>query len=186
MASTDWCELPTELLNLISQRIDDELDLIHFRSVCSKWRRSSISNHNPNSTLKVLLLELSYTLSNTINNTNTSPFCCLFKHTLFLIKPLQHRKPLRHCLIRVTQNSHCKTKLFHLLLNSVYSSNGFPRVLDFNKLSVLNYEPISSWTTETLIVVTISSTTRSVKSSLLSCAMENTRWFSAFRNISPI
>jgi len=138
MASTDWGELPTELLNLISQRIHDELDLIHFRSVCSKWRRSSISNHHPNSTLKVPLLRLSYNLSNTINNTNTSPFCCLFKRTLFLIKPLRHRKPLRPWLIRVTQNSHGKTKLFHLLFNSVYSSHGFPRVLDFNKLSVLN------------------------------------------------
>ncbi|XP_024634445.1 F-box protein SKIP23 [Medicago truncatula] len=28
MASTDWCDLPTELLNLILQRNDDELDLI--------------------------------------------------------------------------------------------------------------------------------------------------------------
>ncbi|RHN66237.1 putative F-box domain-containing protein [Medicago truncatula] len=130
MASTDWCELPTELLNLISQRIDDELDLIHFRSVCSKWRRSSISNHNPNSTLKVP--QLSYNLSDT-----SSPFCCLFKRTLFFIKPLQHHKPLRPWLIRVTQNSHGK-KLFHLLLNSLYFNHRFPRVLDFNKHSVLN------------------------------------------------
>ncbi|AES69438.1 putative F-box domain-containing protein [Medicago truncatula] len=137
MASTDWCdcELPTELLNLISQRIDDELDLIRFRSVCSTWRRSSNSNHHPNSALK--LPQLSYNLSDTINNINTSPFCCLFKRTIYLIKPLRHHKQHRPWLIRVTQNSHGK-KLFHLLFKSFYYSHCFPRVLDFNKLSVLN------------------------------------------------
>jgi len=138
MASTDWCELPTELLNLISQRIDDELNLIQFRSVCSTWRRSSISNHHPNSTLKVS--QLSYNFSYTINNINTSLFCYLFKHTLYLIKPLWHQKQLRPWLIRVTQNSLGK-KLFHLLFNSFYYSHGFARALDFNKLSVLHLGP---------------------------------------------
>ncbi|RHN50453.1 putative F-box domain-containing protein [Medicago truncatula] len=41
MAAVDWSKLPTELLNLISQRIDDEIDFIRFRSTCSTWRSST-------------------------------------------------------------------------------------------------------------------------------------------------
>ncbi|PNX63171.1 F-box protein, partial [Trifolium pratense] len=38
MAEANWSELPTELLNLISQRIDNNVDLIRFGSVCSTCR----------------------------------------------------------------------------------------------------------------------------------------------------
>jgi len=48
MAAANWSELPPELLNLISQHIDVELDLICFQSVCPTWRSSSIPNHHSN------------------------------------------------------------------------------------------------------------------------------------------
>ncbi|AED93248.1 putative F-box/kelch-repeat protein [Arabidopsis thaliana] len=37
-----WSELPPEILHLISLKIDNPFDLIHFRSVCSFWRSSSL------------------------------------------------------------------------------------------------------------------------------------------------
>ncbi|CAH8360006.1 unnamed protein product [Eruca vesicaria subsp. sativa] len=37
-----WSELPSEIIHSISLRIDNLFDLIHFRSVCSFWRSSSL------------------------------------------------------------------------------------------------------------------------------------------------
>jgi len=71
MAEVDWSELPTDLVKLISQLFYKDLDLIRFRSVCSMWRRSSISNHHH----QILPFKLpSFTTK-------------LSKHILFLIKP---------------------------------------------------------------------------------------------------
>ncbi|AES58687.1 hypothetical protein MtrunA17_Chr1g0146381 [Medicago truncatula] len=42
----DWSKLPKDLLNLISKQIDNEIDLIRFRSICTNWRSSSIPNHH--------------------------------------------------------------------------------------------------------------------------------------------
>ncbi|XP_022762995.1 F-box protein SKIP23-like isoform X2 [Durio zibethinus] len=36
----DWTQLPQELLDLISKRLDTSYDVIRFRSVCSTWRSS--------------------------------------------------------------------------------------------------------------------------------------------------
>ncbi|KEH26830.1 hypothetical protein MTR_6g075925 [Medicago truncatula] len=46
MAEADWSQLPKDLLNLISQQLDSEVDLIHFRSVYSNWHSSSTPNHS--------------------------------------------------------------------------------------------------------------------------------------------
>ncbi|ESQ31948.1 hypothetical protein EUTSA_v10005528mg [Eutrema salsugineum] len=43
----DWSELPTEIIHMISLRIDNPFDLIHFRSVCSWWRSSSLATFRP-------------------------------------------------------------------------------------------------------------------------------------------
>ncbi|PNX84456.1 F-box protein, partial [Trifolium pratense] len=37
----DWSELPSELVQQICQKLNSELYLLRFRSVCSSWRRSS-------------------------------------------------------------------------------------------------------------------------------------------------
>ncbi|CAA0827745.1 F-box protein SKIP23 [Striga hermonthica] len=37
----DWSILPTELLNLISQRLPASIDLLRFRSVCATWRAAA-------------------------------------------------------------------------------------------------------------------------------------------------
>ncbi|XP_023637412.1 putative F-box/kelch-repeat protein At5g24040 [Capsella rubella] len=43
----NWSELPLEIIHMISARIDNPFDLIHFRSVCSWWRSSSLPTFRP-------------------------------------------------------------------------------------------------------------------------------------------
>ncbi|VVB17411.1 unnamed protein product [Arabis nemorensis] len=38
----NWSALPTEILHSISLQINNPFDLIHFRSICSSWRSSSL------------------------------------------------------------------------------------------------------------------------------------------------
>nr|VDD00524.1 unnamed protein product [Brassica oleracea] len=42
-----WSELPPEIIHMISLRIDNPFDLIHFRSVCSWWRSCSFQTFRP-------------------------------------------------------------------------------------------------------------------------------------------
>ena len=126
MAEVDWSELPNDLVNLISQLFDKDLDLISFRSVCSMWRRSSISNHHH----QILPFKLPRFIKNSLS-----------KHILFLIKPpppppqQEQETPLRPWLIRITKNSRGE-QLFHPLRPQFSPSPyDFPYVLDFNKFS---------------------------------------------------
>lgn len=50
-----WSELPSEILHSISLRIDNPFDLIHFRSVCSFWRSSSLLKFRRMASLRCLL-----------------------------------------------------------------------------------------------------------------------------------
>ncbi|OMO80003.1 hypothetical protein CCACVL1_13221 [Corchorus capsularis] len=43
MAMADWTQLPKELLDLISKRLDTSFDVTRFRSICSTWRSSVTS-----------------------------------------------------------------------------------------------------------------------------------------------
>jgi hypothetical protein len=132
----DWSELPKELLNLISQRFDVEVDLIRFRSICSNWRRSSISNHHTSILpFKIPVPKLPFF------NTDTSSFCSFSKQSIFLIKPppqqQQDQTLLRPWLIRTRQNSIGKPKLLHPFLPDSHPVR-FPHVLNFNKFSILH------------------------------------------------
>jgi hypothetical protein len=108
VAEAGWAELPMELLNLISERINDEIDFIRFRSVCSTWRSSTIPYHDPILPFKVPLSKY-----------NKSSFCYLSKCSYFLIKPSpqqqQEQTLVRHhpWLIRIAKNSIGKMKLLH-------------------------------------------------------------------------
>jgi hypothetical protein len=106
VAEPDWSELPKDLLYLISQRTDDEIDFIHFRSVCSTWRSSTIPYHDHILPFKVPLLD-------------NKSFSYLLKGSYFLIKPSpqqQQEQTLVHhhpWLIRIAKNSIGKMKLLH-------------------------------------------------------------------------
>ncbi|CAJ2639155.1 unnamed protein product [Trifolium pratense] len=139
----DWSQLPTDILILISERIDNEIDLIRFRSICSNWRSSSIPIHHTNILpFKFPLPKLPFAIDSI--NKNTS-FRYLSKRSIFLIKPPPQQDQtliLRPWLIKITQNSSGKTKLSQSSLISIHKTNSlafhFPYMLDFNKLSVLN------------------------------------------------
>jgi hypothetical protein len=155
----DWSELPKELLNLISQCIDNELDLIRFRSICSTWRSSSIPNHHSNiSSFKFPKYipppdstknDDNYIID-FIKNSN-SPFHHFSKRSLFLVKPPPHQTlVLRPWLMQIRPNSRPNSRGEIMLtyshppirhgsakqLQQTLIERG--DVLDFNKLSVLH------------------------------------------------
>ncbi|MCH82460.1 F-box protein [Trifolium medium] len=130
----DWSQLPKDLLQLISQRLDSELYLLRFRSVCSTWRSSSsIPKHHPN--------YLSLKLPEFYNN-DPNPPCHISKHNIFLIKPPQHQQTLHHrrpWLIRIGPDPDGKIQLWHPFSLRPHIPFHFPHhVLDFNQLSVFH------------------------------------------------
>jgi hypothetical protein len=136
-AEADWSELPKDVLNLISQRIDNEFDFIRFRSVCSNWRSFSIPNHLTN-TLPFKFPLLKHSIINSdIDNQVFDQFCSLSKRIIFLIKPSpQQDQTLVHrpWLIRVTE----KTKLYKSPLFKFQLPSLLPFSIDLNNSSVLN------------------------------------------------
>ncbi|XP_058752459.1 F-box protein SKIP23-like [Vicia villosa] len=145
MADSAWADLPKEILNLISKQIENELDLVHFRSVCSSWRSSSIPIP-PNILFKFPLISYSdrpELLSDIINGENNTPFCYLSQCCFLLIKPPQQQRTMqamqRPWLIQITKNTRGKIKLFPPFI-TYHSSSPFLcdlRVLDFNKFPVV-------------------------------------------------
>ena len=111
---TNWSELPNELLNLISKRIDNEIDLIRFRSICTNWRSSSISNHH-RGMLTINFPLLLSPLNNDSININRK-LCRLYKHSCFLIK---QTPGLRSWIVQITQNSTGQTQFHHPLLRGI-------------------------------------------------------------------
>jgi len=127
-APAGWSELPKELLHLISQRLDIEIDLLRFRSVCSNWRSSSIPNHHH-------ILPLKFPLF--LNSIHNASFSNLSKQNFFLIKPPpQQQTQIRPWLIRISKNSTGKSQLFNPLLCHV-PPYLFPHALDSDELSVV-------------------------------------------------
>jgi hypothetical protein len=102
----DWSQLPRELLQLISQKLNNsELYLLRFRSVCSTWR-SSVPNYcrNNHSFLKQIPQFPNEIKPPTTSNrpTPTSNYVrCLSKQNIFLIKPPKQQTPLHPWLIRI-------------------------------------------------------------------------------------
>ncbi|CAJ2639142.1 unnamed protein product [Trifolium pratense] len=117
----DWSQLPKDLLNLISERIDNKFDFIRFRSVCSSWRSFSIPNHHH--------ISLPFKFPN-----------LKYKRNIFLIKAPQQQDEtlIRPWLIRVTQNSSGKIKLYESPLISFELPSTFSFSIDLYKSSVHN------------------------------------------------
>ncbi|AES77229.1 F-box SKIP23-like protein [Medicago truncatula] len=138
----DWSQLPSELLQLISQKLSNiELYLIRFRSVCSTWRSSSIP---PNYHQNHLRLKFPRLFSKQLFNHDIDPnidyVTYLIKHNLFIIKPPTTQHQHRPWLIMIGPDFQGKTQLWHpfSLRNEPLSSHFDGNVLDFNKLSVLH------------------------------------------------
>jgi len=138
LSEADWSKLHKDLLSLISERLNNELDLTRFRSVCSTWR-SSVSNHHRILPFKLPLHK--YPQPNKIysNIKTSSSSCFLSKHSFFLIKPPPQQEQTHHpWLIRITQNSRGQTKLFPLCTGDSTPPYHFPYVIDFNQFSIIH------------------------------------------------
>jgi len=130
MAEANWSELPKKLLNLITERLDDDHDVISFLSVCSTWRSSPVSNHHHHHP------RVPFQLPPHINAESISFECDVYQNSLLLIKPPQQQQNLHPWLIRTQKNFHGHTQLFHPLCPSNSSSSYcLPYELDFNKFS---------------------------------------------------
>jgi hypothetical protein len=129
----DWSQLPTELLQQISQKLNNsQLYLLRFHSVCSSWRRSSIPNchhnHLPSKLPHFPADEISYIRH-------------LYKQNVFLIKPPPtNQTPLHPWLIRIGSDLNAKTYLYHPLHpHHKYDYLDLDHhLIDFNQLSVLH------------------------------------------------
>jgi hypothetical protein len=158
--TADWSNLPKDLLYHISECIDNEIDLIRFRSICSTWRSSSIPNHHTN------ILPFKFPLLRYVLNTESDsdedfsdsiydyeffdindanfPFSYLSKRSIFLIKPPQQQQQdqtlIRPWLVRITQNSTGKTKIFqpNTAFDSIFLPIHYSNMFDFNELSILH------------------------------------------------
>ena len=118
LSMADWSELPKDLLNLISQRLQSPFYLLSFRSVCSSWRSSS--SHLP------------FSHSITLN-----PTFSLSHRSLLLLTPPSTVPNHRPWLIKISHDPCARTtRLFHALSRSQPKRPRF--VLDLLPLHALD------------------------------------------------
>jgi hypothetical protein len=140
--AADWTQLPKDLLQLISDKLNSEFYQLRFRSVCSSWRSSIPKNHHhhlnlpskfpaPSNSNNILIDH--HSNSNSNNNASTFP---LSKRTLFLITPPPNQQTLNPWLIKIGPDSHHQTHLWHPLSRDTQFPLYYPILMDFNQLSV--------------------------------------------------
>ena len=120
----DWSELPKDLLNLISQRLQSPLYLLRFRSVCSSWRSSSSSSSSSSP----------FPFSHSITLT---PTFSLYHRSLLLLTPPSTAPNCRPWLVKISHDPRARTaRLFHTLSRSQPKRPRF--ALDLLRLHVLD------------------------------------------------
>ncbi|XP_059653904.1 F-box protein SKIP23-like [Cornus florida] len=129
-----WSQLPPELLNLISKRLDSETDLLRFRSVCSQWRSTlpAQSTHPTPSCFPILP-------NDDISDTNRGFY--LSKRTIFrlgLPEPSCQTPPSDTWLIKLEQDGRQRMHLLDPLSRFEFKPmpTNFPRILDPSKFRV--------------------------------------------------
>ncbi|CAL5402324.1 hypothetical protein CsSME_00025696 [Camellia sinensis var. sinensis] len=152
----DWSQLPRELLDLIAKHLQSEIDLIRFRSICSSWRSSVSSIHDPTpSRFPILPNE---------GISDTSWGFYLSKRTIFRLGlPQPHRQTPPNddddggWLIKIEQDLPLRTHLLNPLSRSEFKPlpDTFPRNLDLLRyrvcelgheyiLQYINYRPFAN------------------------------------------
>ncbi|KAE9584874.1 putative F-box domain-containing protein [Lupinus albus] len=141
----EWSQLPKELLNLISERLESSLYLLRFRSVCSSWRSSTSSipnhyHHHHHLRFNFPIFSNDPTAPNQIHNSTFS----LSKRTLFLINPPQQNQQqlLQPWLIKIGHDPSEKTQLWHPLSRFAIKSSILPPPLSFPELLDIYHLPV--------------------------------------------
>ncbi|CAI8596154.1 unnamed protein product [Vicia faba] len=135
-AKADWSCLPPELLEQISERLNSEIYIFRFRSVCSWWRDCTPRYPNNHS---------SWELPEFPDSDEVFYVRRLSKQHIYLIKPPQHQQTLCPWLIRIGRDLNGNLHLWHpfdgcqssLLFAPFYLARS---LIDFNHLPVLDLE----------------------------------------------
>jgi len=134
----DWSQLPKDLLQLISSKLDSEFYQLRFRSVCSSWRSSVPKNHHHHLTLPSHLPTPSD--SNNLHHSKTTTFP-LSKRTIFLITPpTNHHQTLNNnpWLIKIGPDSRDRTRLWNPLSRDKQLPLNSPHIINFNEHRVID------------------------------------------------
>ncbi|KAL1811097.1 hypothetical protein DCAR_0623214 [Daucus carota subsp. sativus] len=148
----EWCNLPGELLDLISKHLDSSIDLLRFRSVCTCWR-SSLHPHRSSSPSRFPILP-----NNGISDTTWGFY--LFKRSIFFFQlppPLFNSQSNPSWVVKIDQENPQKCHLFNPLSRDEYKPlpPNFPKLVDFMGLRVselgmeytlqyINYRPFAT------------------------------------------
>ncbi|KAK2392705.1 hypothetical protein QL285_066036 [Trifolium repens] len=148
--AVDWSELPKDLIKWISERIENEIDLIRFRSICLNWRSFFIPSHHTNifpfkfPFFRCLLApnpdsEPAFGDSINANDTNYPFSQKLSKCSVLLINPTPQQDQTRPWLIRTLQNPNGTTKVLQDTeqVDSIFGSFVYSGLFNFNNICVL-------------------------------------------------
>ncbi|KAJ6682308.1 F-BOX PROTEIN SKIP23 [Salix koriyanagi] len=109
-----WADLPKELLEMISKRLDFRVDVLRFRSVCTSWR-CSVSPPSFDQEIPPVFLKL------------PDPICAdaVLMQTAICRMEYPRNYPSSSCslskssLVKVGESKHGKLQLFHPLSNQL-------------------------------------------------------------------
>ncbi|GKV22253.1 hypothetical protein SLEP1_g32135 [Rubroshorea leprosula] len=146
MVPSSWSDLPEHLLNCIAKRLDAEINVLHFRAVCSSWRSSFPRPNYPN---RPLPLKLPFPIAPSNPYWPNPPgFYALYEDTVYLLQlpdneevnactssPQQDRRR-QGWLVRVREEFPGRFHVFSPILKRRvdYFPETFPR-----NLNVLNF-----------------------------------------------
>ncbi|KAG2319501.1 hypothetical protein Bca4012_054262 [Brassica carinata] len=116
-----WSELPPEIIHMISLRIDNPFDLIHFRSVCSWWRSCTLQTFRPIPSLRCPLPP---------DAGGCGDDCHILRSRVYLVTSLSHDPP-RFWLFKLQEEENGALALQSLLNRRTSSQRGvsYPSLL---------------------------------------------------------
>ncbi|CAN0845662.1 F-box protein SKIP23 [Linum grandiflorum] len=127
----DWSQIPRDLLETITKRMDTSTDLLRFRSVCSTWRSSVVP--------RARRLSSAFQILPNDGIANTSFGFYLSKRIVYLIG-LPNSPHLGNWLVKIEEDVPERKRLVNPLsrcpLKSDALPKNFPRVLDLRKVMV--------------------------------------------------
>ena len=128
-----WADLPKELLEMISKRLDSGVDALRFRAVCTSWRRSASL---PSFDLEIPLLLLMLPQSNSADPVLLRTTVCRME----LVRKDPNSSSLsKSWLVKVGESKYGKLHLLNPLTNQKADVATSLDFLDFKfvRLSVL-------------------------------------------------
>ncbi|CAH8342440.1 unnamed protein product [Eruca vesicaria subsp. sativa] len=109
-----WSELPSEILYSISLSMNNPFDLIHFRSVCSFWRSSSLLKFRPKTPLRC---------PPPLDSGGCGDDCHILRSRIYLVKSSDRNGPPRYWLFKQLDKENGDIVLHNLFMRR--NSSGY-------------------------------------------------------------